>query len=330
MKNFDWSLLERKWTTAGRCEVDACALEDLVAWVSTAEQERDTQQFRADEIEYQRNMAMQTIDSQHAEIESLRAQLKAAQEQEPVCWRRPDDTGHWIYRDDNPSKSGLIWDALYTAPIPAQQSKEIRGSNEYGLDMGYLEGKLNILLRDIDRHRPDEAARVLARLAKVADEKVLSEPEFAQQSPAVAQGELIKGEAYQAGLWSMSNAEAMIEDGNAINGQSPAVPVPDNKHDSESPKNIGNEIHNIATALAYSGSESIADELGSIAVRLWALDPSPRITEQDAREIVNSFKHWFAKPNLRVPGIIRNHDSEVFPVFMDEEGRALLDKLNNR
>ena len=51
-------------------------------------------------------------------------------------------------------------------------------TNEYGLDTSYMTGKLKIFLRDIDRHTPDEAARVLARLSKVADEKVLAESEF--------------------------------------------------------------------------------------------------------------------------------------------------------
>jgi hypothetical protein len=51
-------------------------------------------------------------------------------------------------------------------------------TNEYGLDVNYLKGKLKIFLRDIDRHTPDEAARVLARLAVVADESIFSEPEF--------------------------------------------------------------------------------------------------------------------------------------------------------
>ena len=66
------------------------------------------------------------------------------------------------------------------------ERKAVLGTNEYGLDMGYMSGKLNILLRDIDRHTPDEAARVLARLAKVADESVLLESEFLQPSSAVA------------------------------------------------------------------------------------------------------------------------------------------------
>lgn len=54
-------------------------------------------------------------------------------------------------------------------------------TNEYGLDTSYMAGKLKIFLRDIERHTPDEAARVLARLAVVADAKVLRESEFSER-----------------------------------------------------------------------------------------------------------------------------------------------------
>ena len=66
-------------------------------------------------------------------------------------------------------------------------------ANEYGLDASYMKGKLKIFLRDIDRHTPDEAARVLARLSMVADEKVLREPEFNERDTyRELCGELVK------------------------------------------------------------------------------------------------------------------------------------------
>ena len=76
--------------------------------------------------------------------------------------------------------------------LMAQKAKK-HGTNEYGLDVGYTAGKLNLFLRDIDRYTRDEAARVLARLAIAADESVLGEPEFtrpmpAQQSAAIPEG----------------------------------------------------------------------------------------------------------------------------------------------
>tara|TARA_R110002033_G_scaffold135713_4_gene175381 strand:+ start:69723 stop:69932 length:210 start_codon:yes stop_codon:yes gene_type:complete len=51
-------------------------------------------------------------------------------------------------------------------------------ANEYGLDVNYFSGKIEIIQRDISRYKPDELARELARLSVAADEKVLTEPEF--------------------------------------------------------------------------------------------------------------------------------------------------------
>lgn len=68
-------------------------------------------------------------------------------------------------------------------PIPKQ---EPLGQNRYGLDMSYMVGKLNIMIRDIDNYKGDEAARTLLRLAKVADESVFTEPEFSQPAQAAA------------------------------------------------------------------------------------------------------------------------------------------------
>jgi hypothetical protein len=51
-------------------------------------------------------------------------------------------------------------------------------ANEYGLDVSYFAGKLEMIQRDLSRYTPDELARALARLSATADSDVLSEPEF--------------------------------------------------------------------------------------------------------------------------------------------------------
>jgi len=73
---------------------------------------------------------------------------------------------------------------MYVDPVLLQ--KEPRGQNRYGLDMSYMIGKLNILIRDIDNYKGNEAARTLLRLAKVADESVFNEPEFSPPAQAAA------------------------------------------------------------------------------------------------------------------------------------------------
>lgn len=53
------------------------------------------------------------------------------------------------------------------------------GTNEYGLDVAYFRKTINRELnRDISRFKPDEIARVLARLSVAADKSVIYEPEF--------------------------------------------------------------------------------------------------------------------------------------------------------
>ena len=51
-------------------------------------------------------------------------------------------------------------------------------ANEYGLDTRYHTGKLEILMRDIDRYTPDEFARTLLRLVGVASPITMAESEF--------------------------------------------------------------------------------------------------------------------------------------------------------
>ena len=121
-----------------------------------------------------------------SEYESLLAEREQLLAQEPdgfmIGSTKYSDPGVAAIFETDTSEGYFV----FTQAVPAQQVKEPRGTNEYGLDIGYMAGKLNMFLRDIDRHTPDEAARVLARLAMVADEKVLAEPEFVKPSPAVA------------------------------------------------------------------------------------------------------------------------------------------------
>lgn len=53
------------------------------------------------------------------------------------------------------------------------------GQNRYGVDISYFRRTINRELnRDLSCFRPDELARVLARLSVTADSQVISEEEF--------------------------------------------------------------------------------------------------------------------------------------------------------
>ncbi len=53
------------------------------------------------------------------------------------------------------------------------------GINQYGVDIGYFRNTINRELnRSLSNFKPEELARVFARMALAADKEVLMEPEF--------------------------------------------------------------------------------------------------------------------------------------------------------
>ena len=74
-----------------------------------------------------------------------------------------------------------VKDMLAAAPRPAHTpdaKREVRGKNRYGLNIGYFASLITREFRDLSNYRPDEFARVCARMAKTADAAVLQEEEF--------------------------------------------------------------------------------------------------------------------------------------------------------
>ncbi|VEL96967.1 hypothetical protein ALT761_01966 [Alteromonas sp. 76-1] len=56
------------------------------------------------------------------------------------------------------------------------------GKNRYGLDVSYFRNAINRELNGpLANHKPDELARVLARLSRTADDSVMYEPEFSSK-----------------------------------------------------------------------------------------------------------------------------------------------------
>lgn len=56
------------------------------------------------------------------------------------------------------------------------------GENRYGLDVSYFRNVINRELnRSLDNYKPDELARVLARISRTADKSVMFEPEFSNK-----------------------------------------------------------------------------------------------------------------------------------------------------
>jgi hypothetical protein len=56
------------------------------------------------------------------------------------------------------------------------------GENRYGLDVSYFRNVINRELnRSLGNYKPDELARVLARISRTADKSVMFEPEFSKK-----------------------------------------------------------------------------------------------------------------------------------------------------
>lgn len=68
------------------------------------------------------------------------------------------------------------------AELEKNQPPIENGKNRYGLDVSYFRNVFNRELnRPLDNYKPDELARVLARLSRTADESVMFEPEFSNK-----------------------------------------------------------------------------------------------------------------------------------------------------
>ncbi|SEQ89760.1 Protein of unknown function [Azotobacter beijerinckii] len=76
-----------------------------------------------------------------------------------------------------PTLPAGAWESPSTPPAPPALR------NRHGIDAAYFDKKLTLLVRDFDSFTPDELARSLARLAKVADADVLNEAEFVTIHP---------------------------------------------------------------------------------------------------------------------------------------------------
>jgi len=248
------------------------------------------------------------VDQLELENSRLKAFIDEANAQEPISnvdvYYDSNDSGDRIFTwetfGSNFKSLGVGKHKLYASPIPAQQQQCNSGTNEYGLDIGYMAGKLNLFLRDISRHKPSEAARVLARLALVADDSIFSEPEFAQQSQvATSDKVLFNGSHGHAGYVieeQQSQAVAISKTENSASSLEAAVP-----DDWNAQCVCGHRWHAVLPV----------DNCPSC-------NPSPRITEQDAREIAQSAVEYYSDHGWR--------DGDNF--WMQNKGLSLLNKLN--
>jgi len=106
---------------------------------------------------------------------------------EPVAYPNCDTCGGsmdympWHYSTEferHKHACDKCWPEVNPANPPSAVVPDERGTNEYGLDVGYFRKLFNRELSSLRSFRPDELARVLARAARTADASVLQEGEF--------------------------------------------------------------------------------------------------------------------------------------------------------
>jgi hypothetical protein len=143
------------------------------------------------------NEANQRIHALNDKITALQLQLEENQKQmsayglclsaalrgekrsdEPPCNGRLDAVRELVDRNESFMNTIARLDADLRAARENAPPIE-NGTNRYGLDMSYFRGVINReLMMALDNHKPDELARVFARLSVTADSSVIREPEF--------------------------------------------------------------------------------------------------------------------------------------------------------
>lgn len=80
------------------------------------------------------------------------------------------------------TESHELQQKLEAAERERERPPNEQGCNRYGLDMAYFRNVINRELnRPLSDYKPDELARVFARLSKTADKSVMFEPEFSSK-----------------------------------------------------------------------------------------------------------------------------------------------------
>lgn len=121
-------------------------------------------------------------------IESLRIQLSKANERISQYESKQDKGADLLIKlaKSNASMASLELElAKANERVRELEQNQLpieNGENRYGLDVSYFRNVINRELnRSLYNYKPDELARVLARISRTADKSVMFEPEFSKK-----------------------------------------------------------------------------------------------------------------------------------------------------
>lgn len=254
--------------------IQQARINGLLVSLRTAEQERDQYKFWYENETMKFVAAADELNVLRKELETLRAQLKAAQEQEPELFAT---YGH---------NNGPVILELFGLDEKECKNKILNLAKSEGYK-GTLSG---YLLKRAWQIRPLYAA-----------------PIPAQQSPAVAVYDSFRKVIFE----QPDEAKELVI--GVDDNDCPYFILGAQKFRLD-PTVIENREH----AKWYQKQLSIAFERFTTDAHI---QPSPRITDQDARKIIKEYLKWSDSSNNS-----HNH----FEFFKSTEGRALLDKLNKQ
>lgn len=154
-----------------------------------------------------------------AEIERLNGVI-AQREQESLS--EPDRSGVYFYKvsscaaPDSKDSSCICWHQYGSGPLPDLKPDGDGVAAEREVPEGLQVLVDNVRKWGIENTGNEPSVSCFHRSLDVLVEALLSRRLITERE----QGDLIQGNCYEAGLWSMRNADAMIQDGNVINGES--------------------------------------------------------------------------------------------------------------
>ena len=258
------------------------------------------------------------IDARELVAENARLQsvIDGANAQEPLAWKHNDrktdiihtevkELAHRVFVKNgfhsNIDRAPVDYSEnytipLYAHPIPAQQSPNVSDYEDVLEGHRKLVRELDVLLNGDGAAKQASLCDVVGQIAQIVREK--GSP-LLQQSPAVAVHAL---ELLRALFDLYENGVDCYED----------------------PEDMSNYVGKVFELDGETFDACVNILNGNPAI------PSRRITEQDAREIIESFHIWFARTDINVPGIITDHDAQVTSTYLSDEGRAILNKLNDK
>ncbi|HBO2943887.1 TPA: hypothetical protein L4R51_002353 [Pseudomonas aeruginosa] len=221
----------KAFAVAGDCDKDGGEFYDPEKLMTVAQHERIVVALTCDHAHVEEHLSQQidilriNLAAKRDNLDAALAEVERLRQFERICEGLPQDAidGCWTVQGIR-GYAKLLEDQLKSALARVAELTATR--NRYGVDAHYFNKNLQRILRNFESFTPDELARSLIILAKVADEKVVAQaqhsvPEGWKLVPEDATLEMV--EALKAELVTTSKG-GILRAGIALNAAIAAAP----------------------------------------------------------------------------------------------------------